>query len=366
MSASEDETRIVPPDDAAPDPRASGPDAATWVADSVGAMAHQLIGALRPDEVLPDSTVPTRIGRYDVERELGRGGMGVVYLARDPELERDVAIKIISSFHELADDDRRRFHREARVGTRLTHQGIVRHFDVGEHDERPFLVMDYVRGQTLRAAIDEGLSLSEGVRALGQVAEALAYAHAQNLVHRDVKPENILLRADDGRAQLTDFGLVLETEGTRKTKQGMIMGTPVYMSPEQGRGEPGPAADVYSVGAVLYELLSGRPPFKGGDIRVLLQRIVREQPKPPSHYRAGAPPGLEALALKCLEKDPTQRPSARQLARSLSKGRPTTRLTDAFTERLERGCERSPRITLAVLIGTALCLAFSAWLVLGA
>jgi serine/threonine-protein kinase len=335
----------------------------TVAADTVGAMAERLIGSLRPHEVLLDRTPPERVGRYVIERELGRGGMGVVYAARDPQLERRVAIKLVSSYHELSDEDRRLFLREARVGTSLHHQGIVRAFDVGEHEGRPFLVMDCVDGTTLREALRDGLPREAAVAALAGVAEALAYAHGRKLVHRDVKPENIILRSDDGRAQLTDFGVVLETEATRKTKTGAVLGTPVYMSPEQGRGDPEPAADVYALGVILYEVLTGKPPFRGGNIRVLLERIAREAPKPPSQLAQDVPPGLEAIALQCLAKDPAQRPSAAHLARFLRKGRLTRNLTGLFTERLAERWESSPRTTTALVVGVLICLLVAALLV---
>jgi serine/threonine-protein kinase len=274
------------------------------------------------------SETPRMIGqrlgnRYDIVRELGRGGMGVVYLARDSLLEREVAIKVIGE-SDLSPDFRSRFMREARVIAKMDHPGIVSVHDIGEQGGALFLVMAFVPGSNLRELLDRGgpLSVSEIVDLGVQASDALEHAHSVGIVHRDVKPENIMVvRLAGGamRVLLADFGLATALSEQRLTRPGAVMGTVAYMSPEQVAAKPVDGrADVYALGTVLYECAAGAVPFPGGDIASMLYRIAHQ---PPPALRSVAPhvdPELEAIVMRCLEKDPALRPQRpRDLAGAL-------------------------------------------------
>ncbi len=254
--------------------------------------------------------------RYEVRRELGRGGMGIVYEGWDPYLARRVALKVIRG-DACAKVRLGRFIREARTAARLSHPNIVSIFDVGQHQDAPFIVMDYVEGRGLDAALREGFSRAKGLAVIADVCDALAYAHADGVIHRDVKPDNILIDDRTGRGLLMDFGLVKDLgrpEGapeTVLTEAGMAVGTPLYMSPEQALAEPvSTAADVWAVGAVLYLVVCGRPAFLGSSSVVVLTNIATKQPLPPSAHDPDIPEALERLILHCLEKKPDDRPPA--------------------------------------------------------
>ncbi len=209
-------------------------------------------------------------GRYSLERELGRGGMGIVYLAREVRLDRLVAIKLLPPHLAAHAPLRERFLREARTAARLSQPNIVQIFSVDEVGGFVFFVMAYVNGETLahRVATRGALAPAEAARILREVAWALAYAHAQGVVHRDVKPENILLEQGMGRALVADFGIARLAHASGKTGVGEVLGTPEFMSPEQIAGESVDGrSDLYSLGAVGYYALSGRPPFEGGALR---------------------------------------------------------------------------------------------------
>ncbi|MCO5170807.1 MAG: protein kinase [Planctomycetes bacterium] len=265
------------------------------------------------------------LGRYRVVRELGKGGMGAVYEAHDPVLRRRVAIKVL-----LGDDAPpeavERFRIEARAVARLTHPHIVGLHDVDEADGRPFLVMELVEGESLAAKLrrDGPLAPEEAARLAQRLADALAYAHARAILHRDVKPANVLLdRA--GEPRLGDFGLAKELEkaGSGPTEVGAVMGTPAYMAPEVVKGElerVDRRADVYALGATLFELLTGRPPFTGASIPVVLAAVLRRDPPRPSSLRPGLDRDLETITLRCLEKEPERRyASAGELALDLGR-----------------------------------------------
>ena len=293
--------------------------------------------------------------RYRIEQPLGQGGMASVYLAHDEELDRPVALKILAD--NLAGDAtfRDRFEREAQLAARLSHPNVVRVFDVGESEGRPFIVMEYVEGDTLADELARHGAL-EPVRAVGlalQICSGLEAAHASGLVHRDVKPRNLLLRPD-GVLKIADFGIARAAESTRLTEIGTILGTAAYLAPEQAEGlEETPAADLYSVGAVLYELLTGLVPYAATS---LVELLAQQQAGPPAPI-GGVPASLELAVVRCLEPDPTERPpSAGALAAELT-------AAQAPTIPLERGAPGPPvlhvgsqrrRWGVLVLLGLAL------------
>jgi serine/threonine-protein kinase len=257
--------------------------------------------------------------RYDLIRVLGHGGMSTVYLARDVELDRHVALKVLAS--NLAGDGvcRARFLREAKLASHVSHPSIVRIYGVGEDERGPFIVMEHVEGPTLASELARRGSFSpeQALEVAVPLASALAAAHAAGLVHRDVTPQNVLLDRK-GSPKLSDFGIARLLDGTRFTERGTIMGTAAYLAPEQARGEVvTSAADVYSLGAVLYELLTGRPPFQADTLPALLLQCEEAAVVPPRDLAPAVSPALEALVLRTLEKAPESRPSAAALAATL-------------------------------------------------
>ncbi len=259
-------------------------------------------------------------GRYELVRRLGQGAMAAVDLARDVELERPVALKRLAENLARDEDQRRRFLREARLAARLAHPNVVRVFDVGDDDGRPFIAMEYVEGETLAELVARrGPLPAAEAAALGtQMCAGLAAAHAAGLVHRDVKPQNLLL-GTDGILKLGDFGIAAGHEGTRLTLAGTILGTAGYLAPEQARGEQvTAAADIYAVGAVLYELLTGEPSRRISSLAELGGENGFEPPDLSARVPA-APPELVAAVTACLSVRPEDRPpSAAALARLLA------------------------------------------------
>lgn len=264
-----------------------------------------------------------KIAGYDILSELGRGNMGVIYKARQHKLNRIVALKMILAGKHADETQRRRFETEAEAVARLQHPNIVQVYDIGEHEEQPFLVMEFVDGGSLdRRLRGRMLSPKASAQLIMQLAKAIHAAHDAGIIHRDLKPGNILITSK-GVAKITDFGLAKKLDAdTSATASGTILGTPSYMAPEQARSNKLPttsATDVYGLGAILYELLTGRPPFKEETFLDTMLQVVSAMPKPPHELRDGIPPQLEAICMKCLAKDPTERyMTARQLADALA------------------------------------------------
>jgi hypothetical protein len=262
-----------------------------------------------------EMATPRRVGEYELLDELGRGGMGVVYRARDRRLGRVVALKLLAG-GTFADSSRRqRFRWEAEAVARLRHPGIVQIYEVGEHEtptgERyPFIALELVDGDSLSALLSTGpLTPAAAAMRVEEVARAAHCAHAHGIVHRDLKPTNVLLAAD-GKALLCDFGLAKAADGDGvRTETGIVVGTPEYMAPEQATGSKdiGPAADIYGLGALLYEALTGRPPFRGPTALDTMRLVLNEEPVPVRRLQPGVPRDLETICLKCLEKQPERR-----------------------------------------------------------
>jgi predicted Ser/Thr protein kinase len=263
------------------------------------------------------------VGEYFLQRELGRGGMGIVYLARDVQLDRDVAIKVLPSHLARTAESRERFVREARTAARLSHPHIVPIHRVGEAGGFVFFVMSYVEGETLgeRLRARGPLPPAEATRVLREVAWALAYAHGHGIVHRDVKPDNILLEAGTGRALVTDFGIAhVDTHDRPVTDPGKIMGTAHFMSPEQAANEPVDGrSDLYSLGVVGYLAASGRLPFEASSLPALLVRQATEAPPGVLRAAPGLPPALADAIDRCLDRDPAGRfPDGEAMAAALA------------------------------------------------
>lgn len=311
---------------------------------------------------------PCRFGTYDLLSEIARGGMGIVYRARQQGLDRHVALKMILHSWIPSEEDVRRFRAEAAAAARLEHPGIVPIHEVGEVGEQHFYSMALVEGGSLRDLVKAGpVSSRRAAELIRAIADAVRYAHARNVLHRDLKPSNVLLD-DEGRPRITDFGLArIADEDSGLTRTGVPFGTPSYMPPEQADGNRdgiGPLADIYGLGAILYFLLTGQPPFRGRTVPETLRKVVEEQPVAPRRHVPSIDLDLETICLKCLEKDPERRyASAAHLVEELDRyldGRQITARPLGRTERLRRWCRRSPGqamlvggLVLSILLGIA-------------
>jgi len=271
-----------------------------------------------------DDSLPRDFGPYELLEEVGRGGMGVVYKARQKGLDRVVAVKMILSTHLASPDHIRRFQVEAWAAAHVRHSNITQIHDVGQHHGQHYFTMEYVAGESLAQRLARGpLDFDSAVRLMTAVARAVDHLHAHGIVHRDLKPSNILLD-HDGQPYVTDFGLAkVFLPGSEATVTGVIAGTPSYMAPEQAaghRGEVGPAVDVYSLGAILYELLTGGPPFRQESPLDTLLDVLGREPRLPRQINPRVPRGLELICLKCLAKSPGDRyASAAALADDLER-----------------------------------------------
>jgi serine/threonine-protein kinase len=299
-----------------------------------------------------DASGELEFGKYRLIREIGRGGMGVVFLARQIDLDRTVAIKMILASHLATGDEIRRFYAEARAAGRVRHANVVGIHEVGEIRGQHYFAMDHVEGRSLaEVASKTHMAPEAAAKLLADVARAVQCLHDHNIVHRDLKPSNILLD-DQGKPYVTDFGLakVYDTDSPQ-TRSGAIIGTPSYMSPEQAAGHSAavlPATDVYSLGAILYELLTGRPPFRRETPHETLLEVLEGEATWPVHLNAQLAPELALICMRCLEKQPEARyASAAALADDLErylKGDAIEARPSNWLQRIRRWGRRQPAL----------------------
>jgi serine/threonine-protein kinase len=304
---------------------------------------------------------------YDILEVLGSGGMGVVYRARQRALGRLVALKMVRGDACPDHEQLQRFKREAEAVARLQHPNIVQIHDVGEHNGRPYFSMELLEGGSLRSRRGS-VTPRESAEVVEALARAIHEAHCRGIVHRDLKPGNVLLTAD-GTPRVTDFGLARDLASeSLLTPSGAVLGTPAHMAPEQAEGkakEAGPAADIYALGAILYELLTGQPPFKGPTTPDILVQVLTRDPVPPRKRKPGVSRDLETICLKCLEKTAERRYlTARDLAEDLRRfldGRPIEARPAPAWERGVKYVRRRPVLALSVAVAFVACLGLGAW-----
>jgi hypothetical protein len=327
-------------------------------------------GETLPPQPLPETSPGcASVPGYEVIRELGRGGMGVVYLARQRKLNRLVALKMILAGGHAGAADLARFQTEAEAIARLRHANIVQVYEVGDHEGKPFFSLEFCGGGSLEKKLGgTPLPAREAAALVETLARAMQAAHEQHVIHRDLKPANVLL-TEDGTPKITDFGLAKKLDEAGQTATGAVMGTPSYMAPEQAGGkskEIGPAADVYALGAILYECLTGRPPFKAATALDTLMQVLSDEPVPLRQLQSRTPRDLETMCLKCLCKEPAKRyESAAALADDLGrwlKGMPVQARPPRAPERLWRWCKRKPWVAG---LGATVALLFFLVLVVG-
>jgi tRNA A-37 threonylcarbamoyl transferase component Bud32 len=351
------------------------------LADSLAAPLRQLLSPIVPADAPPAATVldppggptlgegflqrlkgppapepgPPALPGYEVLQELGRGGMGVVYKARHLRLNRLVAIKMLLVGAHAEAQLRARFDVEAEALAGLQHPNVVQVYEVGEYDGCPYLALEFIDGGNLdRKLARRPQPPRQAAELVQTLARAMHAAHQRGIVHRDLKPANVLLTGD-GLPKITDFGLAKRLEGQGQTQTGQVMGTPSYMAPEQAAGrthEVGPPADVWALGTILYECLTGRPPFAGDSVHQTLEQVLAHDPTPPRRLGHKVPRDLETICLKCLQKDPQRRyPSAGDLAEDLRRfqsGEPIRGRPVSGAERVLKWVRRRPaRATLA-------------------
>jgi serine/threonine protein kinase len=292
---------------------------------------------IRPEDELGSHVAQVLSANYELESEVGRGGMGIVYCARDRRLKREIAIKVLPPELSFRADIRQRFLREAETAAQLNHQNIVPIYTVEERDNLVYFVMAYIKGDNLGQRLQQHGPMPpvEVRRILREVAEALAYAHNRNVIHRDIKPDNIIIDDETGRAMVTDFGIaraLTDTGDSRLTATGMAIGTPAYMSPEQSAGDKAidGRSDLYSLGVVGYQMLCGQTPFVASNTPSMLVKHLSEQPVPVDERWPDLPPDLSRAVMMCLAKDPNDRfPNAAAFAVALSGGAMPTLATRA-------------------------------------
>jgi WD40 repeat protein/tRNA A-37 threonylcarbamoyl transferase component Bud32 len=319
--------------------------------DRFEAVAGPIRAALAP----PPGTHVRYFGDYELLEEIARGGMGVVYKARQVSLNRTVALKMILAGELASDQDVQRFRTEAEAAANLKHPNIVAIHEVGEHEGQHFFSMDYVEGTSLAQAVrDQPLPARRAAVIVETVARAIHYAHQRGILHRDLKPSNVLLDRE-GTPHMMDFGLAKRiAQKSDLTATGAILGTPSYMPPEQAAGNRaalGPASDVYGLGALFYDLLTGRPPFQAESALDTVLQVLQNDPVPPRLLNPSVPRDLETICLKCLSREPQRRyATAEGLAEDLQRflaGEPILARPVGRTERLWRWCRRNPALATA-------------------
>ncbi|MHB8954185.1 MAG: bifunctional serine/threonine protein kinase/MFS transporter [Pirellulaceae bacterium] len=280
------------------------------VAHAVGSVSSDKGSDVALDHVPKHGAAPRRLGDYELLEELGRGGMGVVYLAPPVNLNRQLAVKMILSGPLASRIDRERFLAEAQAAARLDHVGIVPVYQVGEEGGRMYFSMKYIKGPTLSDLLQAGpLPPHMAAQLLAKVSRAIDFAHQSGVLHRDLKPSNILID-EEGEPHVTDFGLAKRIKDPHSmTHSGAVVGTPAYMSPEQAAGNKGmgPASDVYSLGAILYHMLTGEPPFQAASPVDAVMKVIEQDPVPPRQLNRGVDRDLELIAVRCLQKPPDLR-----------------------------------------------------------
>ncbi|NLS91565.1 MAG: protein kinase [Planctomycetaceae bacterium] len=310
------------------------------------------------------SHLPRDFAHFELEEEIGRGGMGVVYKARQKDLDRTVAVKMILDSYLASEEHVRRFHEEARAAARVEHSNIVHIHEVGQWNDQHYFVMEYIEGTSLAEKLCHSTIEPEQAAMLVQrVARAVEHLHQQGIIHRDLKPSNILIDKD-GEPHVTDFGLAkLFQKGGQSTATGIIVGTPSYMAPEQAAGKSellGPRCDVYSLGAILYELLTGRPPFQEDRPLDTVMKVLSGEPPLPRSLNRKVPRALELICLKCLAKVPDERyESAAALAEELGrylKGEPLEVRPPSLVRRIVRWSRREPALATRLgVLGIFFC-----------
>jgi eukaryotic-like serine/threonine-protein kinase len=340
-----------------------GPDDPTLLPAAPVADSHT--NPLPRAEPRPSTAWPAVEG-YEILGELGRGGMGVVYRARDERLGRLVALKMVLAGGHAGENELARFRAEAEAVACLQHPNIVQVFQVNESDGRPYFSLEYCGGGSLSAQLDgTPRPPAKAAELVATLAHAVQAAHRRGVVHRDLKPANILL-TEDGTLKVSDFGLAKRLDHEGVTRTGDVMGTPSYMAPEQtgGTGQPvGTAADVYALGAILYELLTGRPPFKAATPLDTVLQVISEDPVPPSRLLRGLPRDIETVCRTCLNKNPSRRyASAEALAADLERflrGEPVAARPLRLHERAVRWARRRPASAAALAVGAVALLALA-------
>jgi tetratricopeptide (TPR) repeat protein len=372
-NALDDETALPTDDDAVVGPETAVEPTSEWSQEPQRPLRIEDTDG--DGDVLPRGTNVRYFGDYEIRRELGRGGMGVVFEARQVSLNRPVALKMLRAGVLAGGDELRRFQNEAEAIALLDHPGIVPVYEVGEHQGQHYFSMKLVGGGSLVPLIERYKDDPKAAaRLVAEASEAVAHAHARGILHRDLKPANILVD-EEGRPHVTDFGLAKRVEGDGElTQSGAILGTPAYMAPEQATGRRGSvttATDVYGLGAVLYALLTGRAPFVGDSVVETLDAVRTRPPEPPARLNPRVPRDLETICLKCLEKDPRRRyATAQALAdelRAWLDARPISARRVGAAERAWLWCRRKPAVAalaaavaLAVVGGAAATIAVQA------
>jgi serine/threonine protein kinase len=350
-----------------PDGESASPETEDSFEEQSVAIEHPALSAGESpdlDETKVEQPGQVKIPGYEILGQLGRGGMGVVYQARHLGLNRVVALKMIQGSREISPEELGRLRAEARAVAQFKHPNIVQVYDVGEHEGLGYFSLEFVDGGTLDEKLErKPLPPQKAAELVETLARAIHSAHEKQIIHRDLKPGNILL-THDGVPKIADFGLAQEMNSDGQAgDERRAVGTPCYMAPEQAYGNTadlGPPTDVYALGSILYEILTGRPPFMGANVMETLTQVVTAEPVPPSRLQPRCPRDLETICLKCLEKPPSKRyATALELADDLRRflhGEPIHARTMGRAERLWRWCRRNPiaaSLLLTVSLGSA-------------